>query len=73
MNIGELLFQCDVESRELFRKFERINKKIIDSKWSKNFNEICLKENLWPTYTNDWFNKFAKTFLQCIGSSDHNL
>ena len=46
MNIGELLFQCDVESRELFRKFERINKKIIDSKWSKNFNEICLKENL---------------------------
>ena len=45
MKIGELLFQCDVESRELFRKFERINKKISDSKWSKNFNEICLKEN----------------------------
>ena len=38
MNIGEISFQCDVESRELFRKFERINKKIIDSKWSKNFN-----------------------------------
>ena len=52
MNIGELLFQCDVESRELFRKFERINKKIIDSKWAKNFDEICLKENLWPTYRN---------------------
>ena len=52
INIGELLFQCDVESLELFRKFERINKKIIDSKWSKNLNGICLKENLWPTYTN---------------------
>ena len=45
MNIGELLFQCDIESRKIFRKFEGINKKIIESNWSKNFNEICLKEN----------------------------
>ena len=52
MNIGELLFQCDIESKNIFRKYERINKKIIESKWSRNFNEICLKENLWPTYTN---------------------
>ena len=52
MNIGELLFQCDIESRKIFRKFEGINKKIIESNWSKNFNKICLKENLWPTYTN---------------------
>ena len=44
MNIGELLFQCDIESKNIFRKYERINKKIIESKWSRNFNEICLKE-----------------------------
>ena len=40
MNIGELLFKCDVESWELFRKFEWINKKIIDSKLSQNFKLI---------------------------------
>ena len=52
MTIGELLYQCDNESRNIFRKYEKIDKKIIDSKWSKNFNEICLQEDLWPTYTN---------------------
>ena len=46
MNIGELLFQCDIESKNIFRKYERINKKIIESKWSRNFNEICLKNNI---------------------------
>ena len=52
MTIGELLFQCDNETKNIFRKYEQINKKIIESKWSKNFNEICLNEDLWPTYTN---------------------
>ena len=45
MNIGELLSQCDIEPREIFRKFERFHNKIIDSKWSKNLNETCLNEN----------------------------
>ena len=62
MNIGELLFQCDIESRKIFRKFEGINKKIIESNWSKNFNEICLKENLWPTYTNRYIFKSKQIF-----------
>ena len=51
MSIGELLYQCDIEAKNIFRKFEKINKKIIDAKWSKTFNEVCLKEDLWPTYT----------------------
>ena len=43
MSIGELLYQCDIEAKNIFRKFEKINKKIIDAKWSKTFNEVCLK------------------------------
>ena len=26
MSIGELLFQCDIESRKIFRKFEENNR-----------------------------------------------
>ena len=52
MNIGELLYQCDIEAKYIFRKFEKINKKVIDAKWSKTFNEVFLNEDLWPTYTN---------------------
>ena len=52
MTIGELLYQCDIGYRNTFRKYERLGKKIIESNWSRNFNEISLKEDLWPTYTN---------------------
>ena len=52
MTIGELLYQCNLESKNIFRNYEKINKKIIDAEWSKTFNEVCIKENLWPTYTN---------------------
>ena len=40
MTIRELLFQCDIESKDLFRKYEQLSKKIIESKWSIKFNEI---------------------------------
>ena len=43
MTIGELLYQCDIGYRNTFRKYERLSKKIIESNWSRNFNEICLK------------------------------
>ena len=38
MTFGELLYQCDIEAKYVFIKFEKINKKIIDAKWSKTFN-----------------------------------
>ena len=43
MNIGELLYQCDIEAKHIFWKVEKINKKIIDAKWSRTFNEVCAK------------------------------
>ena len=45
MNIGELLYQCNAEAKLIFRKYEKINKKIIEANWSKTFNEVCLKVN----------------------------
>ena len=35
-----------------FRSLEKVKKKIINAKWSLSFNQTCLKENIWPTYTN---------------------
>ena len=28
-----------------------LKKKLINKTWSLKFNEICLNEKLWPTYT----------------------
>ena len=51
-NLGRLLFTLPINLKNLFRTFEKKNKKVIDRKWSYKFNEICLLDNLWPTYTN---------------------
>ena len=40
-NIGRMLFNLPQEIKSLFRKFE----------YKKKLNEICLNEQLWPTYT----------------------
>ena len=34
--------------RQLIRKYEAENKKLIKNKWSYKFNYICLKENILP-------------------------
>ena len=52
MNIGQLLYQCDNDTKNLFRKIERTRKKIVETEWSIKFNNICINEQLWPTYTN---------------------
>ena len=50
MTIGELLYQCDIGYRNTFRKYERLGKKIIESNWSRNFNEICFKKSMANLY-----------------------
>ena len=52
MALGELLFSLPAEKRKLFRKLERIEKKIINNKWSNIFNKKCLKNNMLPKYVN---------------------
>ena len=50
-NIGRILWNLPQEMKSLFRKFEYKSKKLINKEWSYKFNEICLNEQLWLTYT----------------------
>ena len=52
MVFGQLLFTIPPEKRLIIRNYEKLNKKLIKNKWSKQFNETCLKENILPTYSN---------------------
>ena len=45
MNYLEHLHSLDNELKNKFRKLESIHLKIINTKWSHTFNEVCLKEN----------------------------
>ena len=50
-NIGRILWNLTASLRKLFRQLENNSKKLINKEWSYKFNEICLNEELWPTYT----------------------
>ena len=45
MSYGDNLYLLPNELKDIFRKFEDVRRKIINSKWSLVFNETCLKEN----------------------------
>ena len=51
MDFGNLLYRVPVELRKLYRKLESTDKKIIRNKWSMTFNNVCLKENIMPTFS----------------------
>ena len=51
MNYSSLLNQLSYEEKCSYRNYEKITKKIVDTKWSLVFNETCLKENIWSTFT----------------------
>ena len=44
MNLGQLLHSCEEHTKNKFRSFEKINKKVINNNWSILFNEVCIKE-----------------------------
>ena len=52
MTFVELLFNGSEALRKLFRKLESTEKKLLNIKWSIVFNNICLNENIMPTFTN---------------------
>ena len=63
MEYGKLLDSLPNILKMKYRKYENLVKKYINAEWSKLFNSICVKENLWPTYTNRIFAIFlAKSF-----------
>ena len=51
MDFGNLLYNVPEELRKLCRKLENVEKKIIKNRWSKTFNNVCLKENIMPTFS----------------------
>ena len=53
MAYGNALHQLPQDLVTIFRKYEQTKRKEISAEWSMVFNETCLKENLWPTYTKD--------------------
>ena len=59
LNIGELLhlLPCDL-LRNNVRLIEKLNKRFINAKYGKNFNETCISEML--------FNKFANIYIYII-------
>ena len=51
MTYAGLLHKLPEEIRSLFRQKENISKKLIDIKWSNEFNSIWLRENIMPKYS----------------------
>ena len=44
---------------------EKTNKKI-NNEWSYKFNETCLSENLWPTYTTIRYDIYSAMYWMII-------
>ena len=49
---GQLLFELTFEQRNCVRSYENEAKKLINAKHAVVFNEVCIKENLLPKYSN---------------------
>ena len=50
-NYMNLLNAVPPRLKKHLRTIENVSDKIIKRNWSTTFNNICLRENLWPTYT----------------------
>ena len=50
--LGQLLTQLNAESTNLVRSIEKTQKKLINARNSVIFNETCIKNGLFPKYTN---------------------
>ena len=66
MTYGDVIAILPNILKKYYRKYESIKKKIIDYKWSMTFNKVCIKNNLWPTFTNlNKKQRFAKNIILC--------
>ena len=45
MTYVEELLKLPVESKNEIKKLENIKQKLLNAKWSKIFNEICIKDS----------------------------
>ena len=52
MDLGSLVFNLPPDHKHSIRKIEKTTKKIVETELALVFNQVCLQENLLPTYTN---------------------
>ena len=57
LNFANFLYQYGSETRQLIRKIENTEKKIINAELALIFNETCYNENILPRYTNISYQK----------------
>ena len=49
---GENLNLLPQDLKRYYRDLENVMKKIINANWSTVFNKTCIKNNIWPNFTN---------------------
>ena len=52
-SFGATLHQVNSTARNHYRDLEKLQKKLVQQKYSGTFNRICIDEKLLPNYTND--------------------
>lgn len=52
MSIGNLIYNLPPEIKKKIRCLEKLNIKIINTKYALVFNKTCKKEDIMPIYTN---------------------
>ena len=68
MDYMNLLHRIPNHVKNLYRKLENYDKKLIKNEWSITFNKVCLKENQKPTFTSNKIGEDGgcKTLLELV-------
>ena len=62
--IGELLFSLTPDQRTVVRRYESETKKLNNARYAVVFNELCIKENLLPKYSDIYIYIYMKTLCR---------
>ena len=73
MSYAQLLHSIPEALRKLYREYENVSKKLINTKWSIEFNSICLKEDLQPKYSRIKHHDPAKRSTEATRRYEKNL
>ena len=63
MSFGFFLNQLNIEERKSFQKLVGLCKKKIKQERSNKYIEICMKNHLWPHFTNIYIYIYKPIFL----------
>ena len=75
MNFARIIHTLPSEIKNLYRKIEKNENKLLKNKWFLIFNETCLKEEILPNYTKiilssqkEMFRKFLANIISMLQS-----